>query len=121
MKPEVNPDRGERPGAKVLMVLVQRGEQRSRCLTRPSRTSAACRRSVPQRADERSLSSCQCVPKAVIRCRIRQFGVQLRQERLKMSVVESADEAAADWAVDAAWVACPLSLVVAGAAVNGVS
>ena len=37
------------------------------------------------------------------------------------SVVESADEAAADCAVEAAWVACPLSLVVAGAAVNGVS
>ena len=36
-------------------------------------------------------------------------------------LVESAVEAAADWAVAADWLAWPLSLVVAGAAVNEVS
>ena len=47
-----------------------------------------------------------------------QFGVQLSQER---GEAVGGRRPAADWAVLAACVACPLSLVVAGAAVNGVS
>ena len=60
------------------------------------------------------------VLRSVSRCRTGQFGIQFGQEA-SMAVVASADDAAADWAVAADWVACPLSLVVAGGAVNGVS
>ena len=59
------------------------------------------------------------VPSSVPNCVNSEFSCVKNAERL--SVVESAVEAAADWAVEAAWVAWPLSLVVAGASTNGVS